>query len=1032
MIIKNFIANILFILFFLYSNASFSQNEGNQTIESTSLSHNNYTPLIAVVPQSFPPFYYMDKEGLPYGMAIEVLNEIDHSAGFRAHYVVKKSWVDVFKAIDSGEAQIIPNLGITEERRKKYFFSKPYAKTEVTVFTRPDNRIKSAAELNSLHVGVVKKNVGLKIAKEIELINRHEYESIKLAFNALISKKIDAIIYPKIITNISAEKFHIQHLIYDNDIILKTIHRALAVSKKYPEIFKKLNVAFEQYSQTQEFIDTYAAWIGANENTLEVLDLIIINVLVLFVTLMLFNYLWRKKKLSIFSKAKYNQINFVWIAKLIAILIIVTTIVASSTLWILYETSFSQERLRLVDVVKSRARLIEAIVRNEVNNGKENNKSLSYWENETLDQIVNAHRNFKGFGKTGEFTLARKNNGLIDFVLRQRHSFLDKPDPIPFDSMLAAPMRLALLGYSGTIIGNDYRGENVLAAYEPVGIIDLGIVAKIDIYEIQKPFIRSALYILLIVVLVSLLGSLIIFYTIIPIINKIKETEQRFHQLFINNYTPVILVDAKNARIIDANNAAIKYYRYTLDEIVSYNLNVLSPAPVFSVLKELYEVKINKSKSVITQHRLQNGDIRDVEILMSLVQLDKEKIIYCVILDITEKLQKEKKYKRLHKDLEQARKMEALGQLTGGIAHDFNNMLGIIMGYTEIARDNLPNSGDGKVSGYLDQVLVASTRAKELISSMMLFSRRNEGDYQTINISSLVTEDIKMLRSIIPTSIEIKSSVAENLPAILIEPIKLQQLIMNLCVNARDAMDEEGILTIKLDFLKDLNDFCPVCNEKIEGDWLCLSVTDTGSGIPDDVVEHLFEPFFTTKEQGKGTGMGMAVVHGIVMDLKAHILIDTTIGKGTTISILFNPVSVIDESIDKKVVLTIEDKKHNGEILIVDDEKSLSELLGEMLTVEGYDCQCFSSSTKALAEFEKNPHKYDLIISDQTMPGLTGFDMIKKIRERRADMPAIIATGFSSSFDDTIAKENNIGILKKPASRESLLKIVNKVLDEII
>lgn len=1027
MINKYIIANSLLILCCFFSNVSFSQEDDHRNSPQPLIAHQKHTSIIAVVPEFFPPFYHTNQEGLPYGMAIEVLNEINLDAGLLVKYIVKKSWTDVFKAIDSGEAQVIPNLGITEARKKDYFFTKPYAKTEITVFTRTDNIIKKASALINSHVGVVKKNVGKKIALQKNLKNIHVYDSINLAFDALINKKIDAIIYPKLITNNAADELNIKHLIHETSITLKTIHRAIAVSKKYPEIFKKLNAAFNNYMHTQDFKDTNFAWYGKKTNVLTRTELIFLNLFVLIFTIIFFNYFWRKRNFSILNSSNGSS-NTIWVVTLISILITATSIVTLSTLWILYETSFNQERLRLIDMVKSRARLIEAVARYDLKEGEQHTRSISDIYNRTVSQIINAHKNFQGFGETGEFTLARKDKNEIKFVLRQRHSHLVIPKPINFNSKLAAPMRLALLGHSGTIIGKDYRGENVLAAYEPVSVLNLGIVAKIDLSEIREPYIRSALFILAIVILVSLLGSLLFFYIIIPVVNKIKDTEQRFHQIFLNNYSIVLLVNANNAKIIDANNAAIKFYGYTLEELRSFKLDVLSEKTSSNIILQLKQVQSSKNKSLITQHRLQNGDIRDIEIVMSPVKFNNETVIYCVILDITKKLRKASEHEQLQKELEQARKMEALGQLTGGIAHDFNNILGIIMGYTELSRDKLSDDVDDKISGYLEQVTTASIRAKELISSMMLFSRTGHGDYQAINISTLVKEDIKMLRSIIPTSVDIKTHIEENLPATLMEPVKLQQLLMNLCVNARDAMDNQGKLTVNLSCRKIVNETCLICFEKFDGEWIDLSVSDTGSGMSEGIVQHLFEPFFTTKEKGKGTGMGMAVVHGIIQDLKAHILIDTEIGKGSTIHILFKPVEKTGDRTEITNNVPVYKEKHNEKILIVDDEESLSTLLGDMLEIDGYHCSCFSSSNKALSEFNQSPDKFDLIISDQTMPELTGLDMVKKMREIRVDIPVIIATGYSDNINDTIAKENNIELLKKPLTREKLLETVSKAL----
>lgn len=1027
MILKSFLFNIIVILCFFSPNISFSQTEHTHHADPSLLTSQNKPALTAVVPASFPPFYYTDEEGLPYGMAIEVLNEIDHHTDYLAHYIVKKSWADVFKAINSGEAQVIPNLGITEERKKHYFFTQAYASTYVNVFTRTGSSIDSAGEIINLRVGVIKNNIGVKIANKLNMKNSHIYDSIDLAFTALINKKIDIIIYPRLIALKAANRLNKNHLIRDSGITLKTIHRAIAVSKKYPEIFQKLNTALDEYLQTQEFKDTYVAWYGKEESIFSRSALVVINLLVLIFTILFFNFFWRKRNFSIFKKGNGKNTNAIWVVTLIAIFITATSIVTLSTLWILYETSFDEQRHRLIDNVKSRARLIEAVARYNENDSEQHTHDITDAHTRTLSQIIDAHNNFHGFGETGEFTLARKHKNNIEFVIRQRHSYTDKPQSVPLKSDLAIPMQLALLGHSGTIMGKDYRGENVLAAYEPVKILNLGIVAKIDLAELREPFIRSALYILTIVILVSLLGSLLFFYIILPVIKRIKDTEQRFHQLFLNNYTPVLLVNANNAKIIDANKAAIKFYGYSWDELISYQLNVLCPEPTSNIFEKLQQVQKSKNKSLTTQHRLQNGNIRDVEILMSPVEINNVTVIYCTIIDITNKLKKEKEHTRLEKDLEQARKMEALGQLTGGIAHDFNNMLGIIMGYTELTREKLSNDVDTKIPGYLKNVTTASNRAKELISSMMLFSRTSEGTNQAIKISPLIKEDLKMLRSIIPTSVEMESYIDETLPAILMEPVKLQQLLMNLCVNARDAMNAQGTLTVKLDWQKNIDKSCLICHKQIEGDWIDLSVTDTGSGMSQDVVRRLFEPFFTTKVQGQGTGMGMAVVHGIVQDLRGHILIDTEMGKGTTIHILFKPVSTENNVIEATKTSALHHEKHNERILIVDDEETLSELLGDMLKVYGYQCTCFSSSNNALAEFSQSPEKFDLIISDQTMPELTGLEMIKKMREIRADIPAIIATGYSDSLDDSIAKENNVELLSKPLPQKILLEAVNNI-----
>ena len=1027
LIIKLFFLKALFFLVSLYPSVSFSNHSDAFHLDALLVNHQTNTPLLVAVPAFFPPYYYIDNEGLPYGMAIEVLNEIDHSAGYLSQFIVKQSWSEVFEAIDSGEAQVIPNLGITEERKKHYFFSKPYAKTDITVFTRRDNIIKSKAELINLQIGVIKKSVGKKIAVTNKYQHIQAYDSINKAFDALINKEIDAIIYPKLVTKSVAFKLNITDAISDTGITLKTIHRALAVSKRHPEIFEKLNNSLNLYLKSQDYTDTYISWNEEDRNTFSNTALIFFNLVILLIVIFVFKHFWKKKIFSVFKSNEHNH-KSIWIVTLIAILITSTSIVTLSTTWLLYETSFNEQRRHLVDSIKSRARLMEAVARYDIEEGKLKNRSITDSNERTVSQVVKAHTNFHGFGKTGEFTFAKRNKSNIEFVMRQRHLSLDEPVPIPFDSELAVPMRLALLGHSGTVIGKDYLGNEVLAAYEPVAVLNMGVVAKIDLEEIRAPFIRSAIYITAIVILISFFGSLLFFYIIIPIIKNIQNSENRYRQLFLNNFTPTLLVSANNARIIDANSAAIEFYGYTIDAICSIQLNVLSVDPSVNLIGRLKRVHLKKDYSITTQQRLKNGDIKDVEILASLVEIDNEIVIYCTIIDITKKLKKEEEHNRLEKELTQARKMEALGQLTGGIAHDFNNMLGVIMGYSELSRDNILNNKNEKVPGYLEQILTASNRAKELISSMMLFSRTGESSAEAINISPLVKEDIKMLRSIIPTSVDITTHISEDLPPVIIEPVKLQQLIMNLCVNARDAMDSKGKLTITLSLQKNIHDTCLVCYKKIRGEWIELCVSDTGSGMSEEIVQHLFEPFFTTKDKGKGTGMGLAVVHGIVQDLNGHIVLNSKVGEGSTFRILFPPTDLHQNVvIDVHEDVPTMDESHNERVLIVDDEKSLSELLADMLSSFGYQCTSFSSPIDALAEFKKSPDSFDLIVSDQTMPELTGLEMITAMRETREDIPAIIATGFSTSINEKIAKENNITLMRKPLTKALLIESINNI-----
>ncbi len=1029
------IRRFLYLMLIIISINTHASNESHATdlkfsgLDRSLIKHEKNPLITAVVPQSFPPFYFTDEDNLPYGMAIEVLNEIDHHAGYLTKYIVKTNWKEVFETTEQGKAHVIPNLGITEERRKKYLFTIPYVKTDINVFTRKHFVLKNKSKLKQIKTGVIEKNAGVNIAKQLNLSQVTTYSSIKDALLDLTKNNIDAIIYPKIITIRDAKELNIIHLINDTGITLKTIKRAIAIDKQYPEIHYRLNNALTDYIKTQNYTDTYSAWYGDAPDQIETRTLVIIDVLLIVCCLIFFIVFWNKKKFNLFKKDSSKRTDVIWIITLVSILVVSTL---SSTMFVistLYNTAFNQQRHRLIDTTKSRARLIEAVARydrNEYTKNEPVSSPNSY--KRTMSQITSAHSKYRGFGDTGEFLLAKFNDEAkeIQYLLRQRHSHHDIPRAVPFDSNLSVPMRLALLGHSGTIIAADYRGKQVLAAYEPVSVLNLGIVTKMDLDEIRKPFIDNALIVLAVVIVLSSAGAFLFFIIMAPIINRLNYTEQRFHQLFRNTQTPAFLVNPKNSLIIDANDAATKFYGYTLAELSTYNLGILYPEDKTEMNQQIKDSLAGQNQLFITQHRLQSGELRDVEVLTSTVDLGDETVLSLVITDVTEKLKQEREYQEVQKDLEQARKMEALGQLTGGIAHDFNNMLGVIMGYSSLSLDKIKNNKTEKVDEYLQQVLTASNRAKELISSMMIFSRTGESKSQPMKLTPMVKENIKMMRSIIPSSVLIESHIASDLPAVVIEPVKLQQLIMNLCVNARDAMSGEGKLTINLDWHKNISDVCQVCYEKITGDWIELSISDTGIGMTRKTAERIFEPFFTTKEQGKGTGMGMSVVHGIVVELGGHAMIKSAPGQGTIISILLPPVYDSD-NMETESHAEADEPYAEKNILIIDDEPSIAELLKSILDSKGYHCKSFSSSTLALTHFENHAYDYDLIISDQTMPEITGFQLVNEMRKIRADVPAIISTGYSENFNESVAKKSNIVFLPKPVSREALLKTVHSI-----
>lgn len=402
-----------------------------------------------------------------------------------------------------------------------------------------------------------------------------------------------------------------------------------------------------------------------------------------------------------------------------------------------------------------------------------------------------------------------------------------------------------------------------------------------------------------------------------------------------------------------------------------------------------------------------------------------------VVHDITERKYSENEFLRLQRELNQTHKMKALGQLTGGIAHDFNNVLTIIKGYTDLISRKCKNTLDPKSLGYLDNISLAIANATDLVSQMLVFTRDDKGINEPLNFAPLIDDSINMLRSIIPSSIDIDYQFEDDLPRIMMDKTQLHQVMMNLAINAKDAMNGIGELRINLSWHHLIDHECNACHKQVRGDWIVLSVSDTGSGMANEIVDRIFEPFYTTKNIGEGTGMGLSVLNGIVESHGGHILIDTEIGSGTTFKLLFPPAQAITQ-IESSESITSEEYQHSGngqKILIVDDVPALTDFLSEILEIDGYECTVCNQSPEALSLLEKNPDGFDMLITDQTMPQLLGTDIIQKIWKINPDIPVILMTGYSDAISREQAEKLGIHYMDKPINIPHLQASVAELLN---
>jgi PAS domain S-box-containing protein len=416
------------------------------------------------------------------------------------------------------------------------------------------------------------------------------------------------------------------------------------------------------------------------------------------------------------------------------------------------------------------------------------------------------------------------------------------------------------------------------------------------------------------------------------------------------------------------------------------------------------------------------------ELTSTLVKGQDDSPVWRIVLsDISERKQMEEANAQLKAQLNQAQKMEAIGTLAGGIAHDFNNILGAILGYAELAREDSPS--ESTVAHDLDQIIMAASRARDLVIQILAFSRQSETESVSLQPAHIVREILKMLRSILPTGIDIRQDIDDQTDLIVADPTHIHQIVMNLCTNAFHAMEASGG-TLFISLHKTVlgkEDLVDIPNVQ-PGNFMQLSIRDTGPGIPPEIQDKIFDPYFTTKETGKGTGMGLAITHGIVQSYGGFIRLHSTPGEGSVFHI-FLP-TVTEQALRKQdsIELPSAGSEH---ILFVDDEKMLVRMAETMLQRLGYRVTARTSSLEALTTFQNQPDAFDLVITDYSMPGMAGIDLARRMLQIRPQLPIILCTGFSSTITEEKARIAGIkGFAMKPVAMKELAALIRKVLDK--
>ncbi len=390
----------------------------------------------------------------------------------------------------------------------------------------------------------------------------------------------------------------------------------------------------------------------------------------------------------------------------------------------------------------------------------------------------------------------------------------------------------------------------------------------------------------------------------------------------------------------------------------------------------------------------------------------------------------EKERRQMEARLLQAQKMEAIGTLAGGIAHDFNNILFPVIGFSEMIMGDLPEKSP--MRGQLQSVLEGAERAKNLVRQILTFCRETAQECRPLKLQLILNEALKLVRASFPSTIKIITRIPKETAMVRADPTQIHQIVMNLLTNALHAMEETGgSLTVSLRDIR-LTAPCLPWPDMIPGGYVCLEVADTGCGMDASTIARMYEPYFTTKDSEKGTGLGLAVVQGIVKNLKGGIRVDSRPGNGTLFSV-YLPQSVDQAEPEKITASSAQGLRGSERVLLVDDEKPVLRMAAQLLRRFGYDVHSYNSSLEALARFKASPHKFDIVITDLTMPGVTGEKLTAQVKAIRSDIPVILCTGFSQ--ETASGKTNGLKpdkILMKPFGKDEMLQDVRMLLNNRI
>jgi PAS domain S-box-containing protein len=510
----------------------------------------------------------------------------------------------------------------------------------------------------------------------------------------------------------------------------------------------------------------------------------------------------------------------------------------------------------------------------------------------------------------------------------------------------------------------------------------------------------------------------------------LRESEEKYRQLVNHAPAGIYEVDLTEGKLVSVNDVMSEYTGFSKDELLKMSsLDFLTPESQKQMVDRMQRLMKGEKIYGSAEYKARAKDGREFWMLVNARYFyDKYgKLTSAMVVahDITDRKRAQEEKAKLEEQLQQAQKMEAVGTLAGGIAHDFNNILSVIIGYTELIL--MSGNVDAEVKQNLKEIFSASKHARDMVKQILAFSRQSKQERKPIQVAHIVKEAIKMLRASLPTTILIQQQIDKDTGIIEADPTQIHQVLMNLCTNAAHAMNEQdGVMQISLSNVE-LDRSAPEMVPDLKpGSYLKLSVSDSGHGIAPDAFEKIFDPYFTTKKKEEGTGLGLAVVQGIVKSHNGAVTVESEVGKGAAFHVY---LPVIKRKLMTEEEISTPLPMGHERILFVDDEQPLVEIGKQMLQRLGYTVATRTSSIEALELFKVNPNRFDLVITDIVMPNMTGEKLAEKMMDIRSDIPVILCTGYSEKITRKHAYEMGIqSLLMKPLVMRDLATTVRQAL----